>query len=159
MTDLNSPSGSRRRRSCRPSRWRSCWCWAPSRCPSRGCRAGRAWPRSCTCVEHCKITIILILRKDQYKRKWSTDEILKDRDDRTDLVNALVPVAGGRIEDLDLLVVLGEGDLRGVGVPRVGRDGVDAEGEGSLGVRHGEGFVDRGLVSLHDLRGDELLII
>ena len=89
---------------------------------------------------------------------------LKEQDHRTDLALANAPlwhkpVAGGRVEDLDLFVVLGEGDLRGVGVPRVGRDGVDAEGEGSLGVRHGEGFVDRGLVSLHDLRGDELLII
>ena len=33
----------------------------------------------------------------------------------------------------------------------MGRDGVDAEGEGRLGVGH-DGFVDRGLVSLHDLR-------
>ena len=88
-----------------------------------------------------------------------------------------LPVTRRSVEDLDLLVILGECDLRGVGVPGVRRDGGHAKGEGCLRASHGcvcgiilkvfkqnftnstytpvnvPQFVDRGLVSLHDLRG------
>ena len=48
-----------------------------------------------------------------------------------------VPVTRRSVEDLDLLVVLGECDLRGVGVPGVRRDGGHAKGEGCLRASHG----------------------
>ena len=48
-----------------------------------------------------------------------------------------LPVSRRSVEDLDLLVVLGECDLRGVGVPGVRRDGGHAKGEGCLRASHG----------------------
>ena len=48
----------------------------------------------------------------------------------------LLPVTRRSVEDLDLLVVLGECDLRGVGVPGVRRDGGHAKGEGRLRAGH-----------------------